>query len=249
MADRDLMMATAIQAGVLPHDFPPFPERNEFDLYASMDPAKEVGGDFYDFFLTDDDHLCMMIADVSGKGIPAAMFMMLAKSIIVNNVMLGKDPARTLEDANSIICTNNKEHMFVTVWLGILEISTGRLIAANGGHEYPMVMEPGGSFALFKYKHGFVVGGRPRKKYSSYEMILRPGSKLFVYTDGITEANNEANELFGKERLTDCLNIAKDEPPQKILEQVRKAVDEFAAGAEQFDDLTMLCIEYKGVPE
>ncbi len=241
----ELTLATRIQAAMLPSIFPPFPEKTEFDLYASMDPAKEVGGDFYDFFLVDDDHLCMVIADVSGKGVPAALFMMASKIILANNAMMGKSPSQILTDTNAAICSNNREEMFVTVWLGILEISTGRLTAANAGHEYPAVKSPDGGFELLKDKHGFIIGGMAGAKYKEYELTLEPGSKLFLYTDGVPEATDADGQMFGAERMTDALNADSGASPEQILKNVRAAVDGFVRDAEQFDDLTMLCIEIK----
>ena len=242
----ELNLAKRIQADMLPNLFPAFPERDEFDLYASMDPAKEVGGDFYDFFMIDDDHLGMVIADVSGKGIPAAMFMMFSKNIIANNAMLGKLPAKALEDANNSICKNNSEEMFVTVWLGILEISTGHVVAANAGHEYPAIKSADGGFELFKDKHGLVVGGMEGLRYREYELQLEPGSKIFVYTDGVPEATNAEEEMFGTDRMIGALNTDPGAEPKQILKNVRGAVDDFVKDAEQFDDLTMLCLEYRG---
>lgn len=244
----ELSMATQIQAGMLPGNFPPFPERSEFDLYASMDPAREVGGDFYDFFLVDDDHLCIVMADVSGKGVPAALFMMASKIILSNNAMMGKSPAQILADTNTAICANNKMEMFVTVWLGILEISTGRLTAANAGHEYPVLMQPGGSFALVKDKHGFVIGGMEGMHYREYELQLKPGAKLFLYTDGVPEATDSSQALFGSDRMLEALNRDRDATPEQLLRSVRSAADAFVGDAEQFDDLTMLCMEYRGWP-
>ena len=168
----ELELATNIQLDVLPNIFPPFPDRSEFDIYASMAPAKEVGGDFYDYFFVDDDHLCIVIADVSGKGIPAALFMMASKIMLANSAMMDRSPAEILEGANAAICSNNREEMFVTVWLGILELSTGKLTAANAGHEYPALRMPGGEFELFKDKHGFVLGGMDGMKYKEYELTL-----------------------------------------------------------------------------
>lgn len=244
--ETELDLARQIQASMLPSSFPPYPDRNEFLIYASMDPAKEVGGDFYDFQLIDDDHLCMVIADVSGKGIPAALFMMASKIILSNYAKAGKSPAQILMDANDDISNNNKLEMFVTVWLGILEISTGKLTAANAGHEYPVWKRPDGGFELIKDKHGFVIGGMEGMKYTEYEMQLEQGSKLFVYTDGVPEATNAENELFGTDRMISALNEGASEEPEQILRHVRSAVDEFVQDAEQFDDLTMLCIEYDG---
>ncbi len=242
----ELHVARQIQAGMLPSIFPPYPERSEFDLYAVMDPAKEVGGDFYDFFLIDYDHLAMVMADVSGKGIPAALFMMVSKTILKNNAMLGKSPAEILVSANETICSNNKMQMFVTVWMGILEISTGKITAANAGHEYPAIRRAGAGFELLKDKHGFVVGGMEGIRYKEYEIQLNPGDKLFLYTDGVPEATNADQKLFGTERMIAALDTGADGSARDVLVNVRKSVDEFVQDAEQFDDLTMLCLDYKG---
>ena len=244
--NTELNLATRIQTAMLPHIYPAFPDRPEFDIYASMDPAKEVGGDFYDFFLVDEDHLCMVMADVSGKGVPAALFMMASKIILANNAKLGKSPAQILTDTNTSICSNNQEEMFVTVWLGILELSTGKLTAANAGHEYPVLKNADGQFELLKDKHGFVIGGMEGVKYKEYEIQMTPGSKLFLYTDGVPEATDADNELFGTDRMLDALNEDVGATPENILKNVRAAVDRFVKDAEQFDDLTMLCAEYTG---
>ncbi len=241
----ELSLAKKIQASMLPDIFPPFPERTEFDIYASMDPAKEVGGDFYDFFLVDDDHLCLVMADVSGKGVPAALFMMASKIILANYAKMGKSPSEILTAANSTICSSNREHMFVTVWLGILELSTGKLTAANAGHEYPVLMQPDGRFDIYKDKHGFVIGGMAGLKYKEYSVEMKPGSKLFLYTDGVPEATDSENQLFGTERMVAALNEKSDGSPREILKTVRNSVDAFVKDAEQFDDLTMLCLEFK----
>ena len=242
----ELSLATRIQADMLPNIFPAFPGRKEFDIYASMDPAKEVGGDFYDFFLVDEDHLCMVIADVSGKGVPAALFMMASKIILANNAMMGKSPAQILTDTNAAVCAHNREEMFVTVWLGILEISTGKLMAANAGHEYPMLKKSNGDFELLKDKHGFVIGGMEGVRYKDYQLRLEPGDRLFLYTDGVPEATDSKNELFGTERMRASLNEDLSASPEQLLKNVRRAVDAFVGEAEQFDDLTMLCVHYIG---
>ncbi|MBO4262362.1 MAG: serine/threonine-protein phosphatase [Clostridia bacterium] len=244
--ESELNLATRIQADMLPNIYPAFPDRKEFDVYATMDPAKEVGGDFYDYFLIDSDHLCLVMADVSGKGIPAALFMMASKIILANNAMAGKSPARILHDTNAAICSHNHEEMFVTVWLGILEISTGKLTAANAGHEYP-ILNTDGSFALIKDKHGFVIGGMDGAKYTEYEISLVPGAKLFLYTDGVPEATDPQGNMFGTERLLAALNGDISADTKRTLNNVRTAIDGFVGGAEQFDDLTMLCLEYKGL--
>ena len=242
----ELSLATKIQASMLPSIFPPYPERPEFDLFASMDPAKEVGGDFYDFFLVDDDHLCVVIADVSGKGVPAALFMMASKIILQSCAMLGQQPAEILTKTNEAICSNNPESMFVTAWVGILEISTGKLTAANAGHEYPILKAPNGDFEVYKDRHGLVIGGMAGLRYRQYELTMEPGSKLFLYTDGVPEATDAKQQLFGLDRTVAALNEAKNETPRQTLKTVRRKVDEFVEDAEQFDDLTMLCLEYKG---
>lgn len=244
--EAELTMASSIQSDMLPSIYPAFPERSEFDIYASMNPAKEVGGDFYNFFLVDDDHLCVMIADVSGKGVPAALFMMASMIVLANNAMIGKSPAKILTDANASICSNNREGMFVTAWLGILELSTGKLVAANAGHEFPVIYEPGGKFEYLKDKHGLVIGGFPDIVYQEYTVNLKPGSKLFIYTDGVTEATAANDELYGFDRLKDALNSNTSSHPQEMCEQVSKSINEFVKDAEQFDDITMLCLEYKG---
>ena len=242
----ELDMATKIQESMLPNIYPAFPDRTEFDIYAKMDPAKEVGGDFFDYFLVDDDHLCVVMADVSGKGVPAALFMMASKIILKNNAMTGKSPAQILTDTNNTICANNQLDMFVTVWLGILEISTGKLTAANAGHEYPVLKSPDGKYELYKDKHGFVVGGMSGIKYKEYELTLQSGSKLFLYTDGVPEASNANEELFGNERMLNALNDNPDADTKETLLYIRRTVDDFVQDAEQFDDLTMLCLDYKG---
>ncbi|MBR2811709.1 MAG: SpoIIE family protein phosphatase [Solobacterium sp.] len=243
----ELSMARRIQAAMLPGIFPPYPDRSEFDIYAVMDPAKEVGGDFYDFFLIDDDHLCMVMADVSGKGVPAALFMMASKIIIQSCAMLGVSAGQILTKANEAISSNNQEEMFVTVWLGILQISTGKITAANAGHEYPVLMKAGGQFELVKDRHGFVIGGMAGMKYREYELQLEPGAKLFVYTDGVPEATDAEQKMFGTDRMLAALNEDTGAEPRQILQNVRKAVDAFVKDAEQFDDITMLCMEYRGM--
>ncbi len=242
----ELTMASSIQLGVLPHDFPPFPDRKEFDIYASTEPARDVGGDFYDFFFVDEDHLCIVMADVSGKGIPAALFMMISKSLLKSFANMGKSAAEVLERANDSLCADNKMDMFVTAWLGILEISTGKLVAANAGHEYPVIGRSGRRFEIIKDKHGLVMGGMEGMAYKEYELDLSPGDKLFLYTDGIPEATNSDKNMFGTDLMLKALNADTEASPEKVLDNVRQAVDDFVKDAEQFDDITMLCLEYHG---
>ncbi|MCR4646483.1 MAG: PP2C family protein-serine/threonine phosphatase [Oscillospiraceae bacterium] len=239
----ELELARKIQADMLPNIFPAFPERNDFDIYASMTPAKEVGGDFYDFFLIDEDHLGLVMADVSGKGVPAALFMMMAKILVNNYAMMGGSPARVLEQVNTQICMNNKEEMFVTVWFGVLEISTGKVKAASAGHEYPILRSADGSFQLFRDIHGFVIGGMEGMRYKEYDFLLEKGGTLFLYTDGVAEATNAQNELFGTERMLQALNTDPQADPKTLLANMTKAVDTFVGDAPQFDDLTMLCVK------
>ena len=241
----ELNMATEIQASMLPSIFPAFPNRKEFDLFASMEPAKEVGGDFYDFFMIGDNHLGVVIADVSGKGVPAALFMMISKTVVQNFAMLGIGAAEVLKRANDSLCAQNKMEMFVTAWIGILELSTGKMTCASAGHEYPAIYH-NGKFELFKDKHGFVLGGMEGARYKEYEILLDKGDKVFVYTDGVPEATSANTELFGTDRMISALNVKADANPKEILGNVRASVDEFVGSAEQFDDLTMVCLEYKG---
>ena len=232
----ELNMATEIQASQLPRLFPPFPQRTEFDIFASMDPAKEVGGDFYDFFLVDDDHIALVMADVSGKGIPAALFMMVS----------GESPSETLKNVNNQLCDGNTAGFFVTVWLAVLEISTGSGIAANAGHEHPALRRAGGSFELVTYRHSLAVATMEDVPFKQHEFSLRPGDSLFVYTDGVAEATNRGNELFGTERMLAALNKDPDAAPKQIIQNVADGITAFVDGAEQFDDITMLCLKYRG---
>lgn len=241
----ELRMANQIQESVLPNIFPAFPDREEFDIYATMDPAKEVGGDFYDFFLIDRDHLGIVIADVSGKGVPAALFMMASKIILQSCAMLGRSPAEILTRTNEAICSNNRMEMFVTVWFGILDLKTGLITGANAGHEYPAVKR-GDRYELYKTKHGMVIGAMENVTYSEYRMQMQPGDRLFLYTDGLPEATDASEQMFGVNRVLDVLNENTQCSVTDTLVRMAEAVSEFVDGAEQFDDLTMLCLEYKG---
>ena len=241
----ELRTAESIQRSMLPDDFPAFPDRSEFDLYASMTPAKEVGGDYYDFFLIDRYHLALVIADVSDKGIPAALFMMSTMILIRSRTRRGGTPAEILGDVNREICTSNRTKMFVTVWLGILDLKTGQMLCANAGHEYPFIRTPGGTFTMLRDKHGLVIGGLEKSKYTDYELTLEPGGALFVYTDGVPEAANPDGKFYGMERLGEALSHAPEDP-EGILKTVKTDVDTFVSGAKQFDDLTMLAVTYKG---
>ena len=242
----ELNVATQIQADMLPRIFPAFPERKEFDLYATMDPAKEVGGDFYDFFLIDDDHIGLVMADVSGKGVPAALFMVIAKTLIKNRAQLGGTPAEVLAYANEQLCEGNEAELFVTVWLAIMEISTGKGLEANAGHEHPAIRRADGKFELIRTKHSPAVATIEGIRFKENEFELHPGDTLFVYTDGVAEATNAKDELYGTERMLEALNEDSDAEPEKLLHNVRASLDEFVGDAPQFDDITMLSFKYLG---
>ncbi len=243
--ETELSVANQIQADMLPSIFPAFPERPEFDIYAGMTPAKEVGGDFYDFFLVDDDHLATVIADVSGKGVPAALFMVITKTLLKNAVQMGLSPGEALEKVNNQLCENNEAEMFVTVWLGIYEISSGKLTAANAGHEYPAIRKAGGAFELLKDRHGFVLAGMENTRYREYEVEIGVGDTVFLYTDGVTEATDGTNTLYGTDRMLAALNRDGDLGPAALLQQVKEDIDRFAGAAPQFDDITMLSFQRK----
>ena len=239
----ELSLATEIQASYLPNIFPPFPDHKEFDLYAMMHPAKEVGGDFYDFFLIDEDHLGLVMADVSGKGVPAALFMMISKTLLKNQAHFDTEPGKILENVNKQLCENNEAEMFVTVWLGILELSTGRLRTANAGHEYPAICRANGEFELYKDKHGMPLGTMSGLKYKEEELKLSKGDILFVYTDGVAEATNAGFELYGTDRMIEVLNNHKNDICDDIIRGVKADIDGFVGDAPQFDDITMLALK------
>lgn len=242
----ELSMATNIQESQLPHDFPPYPERKEFDLYASMTPAREVGGDFYDFFLVDHDHLCMVIADVSGKGIPAALFMMIARIMIKTRIQSGETPGAALEHVNQQLLEGNDAGMFVTVWLAVFDIRTGDGLAVNAGHEHPALRRSGGAYELVKYRHSPAVAAIEDIPFRQHTFHLNPGDSLFVYTDGVPEATNRDNVLFGTDRMLVALNRRSGASPRETLDDVTDGILDFTEDAEQFDDITMLCFSYYG---
>ncbi len=242
----ELEMASKIQASQLPSLFPPFPDRKEFSLYASMTPAKEVGGDFYDFFMIDHDHIGLIMADVSGKGVPAALLMMVARVLIKSSLQNGNDPSKALESVNNQLCEGNDANFFVTMWVAVLEISTGKGLAANAGHEHPVVRRANGSYELVLYKHSMAVGIMEGLKFKQHEFHMSPGDSIFVYTDGVAEATNAHKELYGTERMLEALNKEPDASTEKTLSNVMEDINCFVDGAEQFDDITMLCLRYYG---
>lgn len=239
----ELSVASSIQKNMLPCIFPPFPEHKEFDIIASMQPAKEVGGDFYDFFLIDNDHMAVVIADVSGKGVPAALFMVISKTLIKNHALALEEPKDIFTNVNKQLCENNEEGMFVTAWMGILEISTGKFTYANAGHNLPLIRKNDGSFEFLKSKAGFVLAGMEGIKYSQAEMQLEAGDILYLYTDGVTEATDTDNQLYGDDRIREVVNNLMKHPFEEMLERIKADIDRFVKGAPQFDDITMLALK------
>ena len=241
----ELDIAKHIQASMLPCIFPAFPERKEFDIYATMEPAKEVGGDFYDFFMVDDTHLAIVMADVSGKGVPAALFMVIGKTLIKDHTTPGRDLGKVFTEVNQLLCESNSEEFFITAFEGVLDLVTGEFVYVNAGHEMPFICKAGGDFEPYKIRAGFVLAGMEGMKYRAGSTRLEPGDKIFQYTDGVTEATNLKNELYGMNRLGAILNKVKGGTPNDILPAIKKDIDEFVGDADQFDDITMLCLEYK----
>lgn len=238
----ELSVATQIQASMLPCIFPAFPERSEFDIYATMTPAKEVGGDFYDFFLIDPDHLAIVIADVSGKGVPAALFMVITKTLIKNHVQLGESPAEAFTAVNQTLCENNEAGLFVTAWMGILTISTGDFVYTNAGHNPPLLGRRDGSFEYLKMRSGLVLAGMDGIRYKEAELKLESKDTLYLYTDGVTETTDIYEKMYGEENLRMYLNRHKAENLVNILHGIKADLDLFSKGAPQFDDITMLIL-------
>ena len=242
----ELGMAKAIQESQLPSIFPAFPDRPDFDIYATMTPAKEVGGDFYDFFLSDPDHLCMVMADVSGKGVPAALFMMISKILLKNRMQDGENLVDAVSNVNNQLTEGNQADMFVTVWVCMLDLRTGEGTALNAGHEHPALRRAGGKYELVTYKHSIALGAFEDTPYHEHKFKLNPGDSVFAYTDGVPEANNKENDFYGTERMLDTLNRNLDVSPAALVKAVAEDIEKFADGADQFDDITMLAFTYKG---
>lgn len=242
----ELDVAAKIQSSMLPCIFPAFPDRNEFDIYATMDPAKEVGGDFYDFFMVDADHLAFVVADVSGKGVPAALFMVIGKTLIKDHTGLHDDLGEVFTEVNNILCASNSEEMFITAFEGVLNLKTGELRYVNAGHEIPFLCRKGGMFEPYKVRAGFVLAGMQGIRYRAGSIQLEPGDKVFQYSDGIPEAINREKAPYGMKRLESVLAKNSEKAPSELLPLVKADVDAFVGDADQFDDITMLCIEFKG---
>lgn len=240
----ELDIATRIQASILPCIFPAFPERKEFNIFAAMTPAKEVGGDFYDFFMIDERHLAVVVADVSGKGVPAALFMVIGKTLIKDHSQNGKALGDVFADVNNLLCESNSEDLFITAFEGVLDLVTGEFNYVNAGHEMPFLLQ-NGRFEAVRIKPCFVLAGMEDMQYKAGSIMMQPGDKIFQYTDGVTEATNPENELFGMERLSDSLNRVKDKEPKDIITSVKQDIDAFVGNAPQFDDITMLCLDYR----
>ena len=242
----ELNVATKIQADMLPNIFPPFPDRHEFRIFASMNPAKEVGGDFYDFFLIDENRLALVMADVSGKGVPAALFMVVAKTLLKNRALMGDSPSEILFNVNNQLCDGNEAELFVTVWLAILDLTTGKGLAANAGHEHPVLCRKDGTYELVQYRHSPAVAAVEGIRFREHEFELHPGDRLFVYTDGVPEATDAENRMFGTDRMLEALNRDPESPPEVLLPRVKAAIDNFVGDAPQFDDITMMGLWYEG---
>ena len=241
----ELDVATHIQSSMLPSIFPAFPDRPEFDIYATMNPAKEVGGDFYDFFMVDESHLAVVMADVSGKGVPAALFMVIGKTLIKDHTLPDTDLSTVFAEVNNILCESNSEDLFITAFEGVLDLVTGEFRFVNAGHEPPFLRRAGGDFELYKVRPGFVLAGMEDMRYKGGSMTLFPDDKIFLYTDGVTEATDANDNLYGMERLETVLNRVADRTPEEVLPAVKADIDAFVGAAPQFDDITMLCLTYK----
>jgi sigma-B regulation protein RsbU (phosphoserine phosphatase) len=242
----ELNIAKMIQTDMLPRLIPPYSDRDEFIIAASMDPAKEVGGDFYDFFFVDENHLALTVADVSGKGVPAALFMVIAKVLIKYRAIGGGSPKEVLTEVNQQLCDGNEADLFVTVWFAIIDIRTGKGVASNAGHEHPIVRHENGQFEMIKYKHCSAVAMFEKAEYTEHEFELLPGDTIIEYTDGVTEATNANDEMFGNDRLLASLNRNPGADPSELLENLRRDIDNFVGEAPQFDDITMLGLKFFG---
>ncbi len=241
----ELSIATQIQADMLPSIFPAFPERPEFDIYATMNPAKEVGGDFYDFFMVDERHLAIVMADVSGKGVPAALFMVIGKTLIKDHTQPGRDLGEVFTEVNDLLCESNSEGLFITAFEGVLDLVSGQFTFVNAGHEIPFICKKGGSYEPYKVRAGFVLAGMEGIRYQCGSMQLSPGDRLFQYTDGVTEATDKDGKLYGMCRLGEVLGQNASLPPTELLVKIKEDIDTFVGDAPQFDDITMLCLEYR----
>lgn len=244
--NAELTLASEIQAHMLPCIFPAFPEHSEFGIYALMHPAKEVGGDFYDFFMVGENKLAMVVADVSGKGVPAALFMVITKTLIKNYTQTGMEPAEVFTTVNRLLCDGNDAGLFVTAWMGVLEISDGTLSFVNAGHNPPLIKKADGKFEYLRERGGFVLAGMDNIRYRQNILKIKPGDRLFLYTDGVTEATDPQQQLYGEDRLRDFLNSHSSYSTEQILKELQTDLQVFGGDAPQFDDITMLLLDFKG---
>lgn len=243
--NMELNLAANIQAHMLPCIFPPFPEHEEIGLYATMTPAKQVGGDFYDFYMLDKSRLGVVIADVSGKGVPAALFMVIAKTLIKNQAQLGLAVNDVFTVVNQMLCEGNDAGLFVTAWMGILDLHDGKLVYANAGHNPPLLKQKNGEYIYLKSKPGFVLAGMEGIRYRANEVMMEPGDRLFLYTDGVTEATNVDNQLYGEKRLKQFMDAHARDSVEDVLHGLKKDIDAYVGEAPQFDDITMLMLDFK----
>ena len=244
--ESELKIAHKIQTSMLPRIFPPFPERSEISIYAMMEPAKDVGGDLYDFFFIDERKLCFLIGDVSGKGVPAALFMVIAKTLLRNQALLGSSTGEILSKVNNLLCAENEEMMFVTVFIAILDTQTGELQYSGAGHNPPLLSQGGSSFEYMKLKKSFVLAGMENFKFQTESIKLEPGDAIFLYTDGVTEAMDIESKQYTEKRLKDCLADVNNMNEMEIVDLVLKDVRQFVKDASQSDDITMLYLKYHG---
>ena len=243
----ELNVATHIQSSMLPSIFPAFPNDKRFDIYATMDPAKEVGGDFYDFFKIDEKHIAIVVADVSGKGVPAALFMVIGKTLIKDHTSMNSDLSTVFYEVNNLLCESNSENLFITAFEAVINIETGHIIYVNAGHEMPFIYRNGKDWTAYPMKPGFVLAGMENMKFTMGEFDLAPGDKIFQYTDGVTEATNSNNELYGIDRLKAALDVNSSKAMNELLPAIKADIDKFVGEAPQFDDITMLGFEFKGL--
>ena len=243
----ELNVARQIQYNILPHIFPPFPDRDEFELYASMEPAREVGGDFYDFFMIDDDHIALVIGDVSGKGVPASLFMAISKTIIRNIASLNKSPGEIFDITNNALSNGNDENMFVTAWLAIINLRTGDTVSVNAGHEHPVIRRVGGLYEKDIYSHDIVMGVMSDiDSYTERNFKLNPGDSLFVYTDGVPDATASNGDFFSEDGMMKALNEIPEASSEETVNHMRTTIETFVGDADRFDDVTMISFKYFG---
>ncbi|MBR2578095.1 MAG: serine/threonine-protein phosphatase, partial [Erysipelotrichaceae bacterium] len=240
----ELEYAAEIQRSALPSTFPAFPERSDFDIHAIMKPAREVGGDFYDFYFVDGNKLAISVSDVSGKGVPASLFMMRGKTLIKSYAQRGIMVNDIFTNVNYNLCEGNEAGLFITSWMGIVDLETGHVDFTNAGHNPPLIKKGNGEFEYLRTKPDFILGGMEGIAYKRYEMDLEEGSEIFLYTDGLTEAQNTDKELYGEDRLLESANTAEYHDSKEFCEHIKKQIDEFVGEADQFDDITMLHLRF-----